>query len=223
MSDQHPDLVGCYAHKGRLEFFPVRRMELDRTALSPARVIRSFGIKPGNYVLTISLVREVVQFAPFEQALTTLGMIGINADASPYDAGRVEATIRQFDVAAICGLDKGVLDGLAILGHDPARIFAGRVVWARPDAWQLVSALPGVTARRCAELGPVLGLECIEGDGVHVDAREWTLDDAGGTIRLTSRAARITPVADLDIGVRGRLARHPCGCGSVDPRIMLDD
>jgi crotonobetainyl-CoA:carnitine CoA-transferase CaiB-like acyl-CoA transferase len=84
MSDPHPDLVGCYAHHGRLEFFPVRRVELDRTALSPARVIRSFGIKPGSYVLTVSLVREVVQFAPFEQALTTLGMIGINADASPY-------------------------------------------------------------------------------------------------------------------------------------------
>jgi hypothetical protein len=168
-------------------------------------------------------VLEVVQFAPFEQALTLLGLIGINADASPFDAARVESIMRQFDIAAVCGVTKGVLDGLIALGHDPARVFAGTVVWARPDAWPLVAAMPGVTARRCAELGPVLGLECVEGDGLHIDAREWSLGDVGGTIKVSARAARITPVTDLDTSVHGHVLEHPCRCGSVDPRVILAD
>lgn len=218
----HPDIVGRYLVGDRAQFLSVRRSELDRTAFSYARTLASFNIEPGRYVLTISLIQEVIQFAPFEQALTLLGLIGTNADASPFDAGRVESLVRQFDVAAICGLDAGVLDGLAALGHDPAKILAGRIVWARPSAYERVAALPDVIARRCAEIGPILALQCASGEGMHFDGREWIVTDRGGSLGFTSHAARIEPLSDLNTGVHGHLAQRPCACGSPDPRIVLN-
>lgn len=217
----HPDVVGRYLVDGRNHFFPVRRTELDRTAASTARTVATFRLTPGRHILTVSLTQEVAQFAPFEQACATLGLIGTNADASPFDAARVEAIVRQFDIAAICGIDAGVLEGLAALGHDAAALFAGRVVWARPDAYAPVAAMAGVVARRCALIGPLLALECSTGEGLHVDGREWAVADAGGTIALTSRMARITPLAALDTHVRGRSIVAPCPCGNPDPRITL--
>ena len=217
----HPDVVGRLLAGSDTSFDPVKRGELDRAAHGPARVIASFGIAPGRYVLTVSLTQEVVQFAPFEHALQVMALIGTNADASPFDAARVESLCRQFDCAAVCGVDKGVLDGLAMIGHDPAKVFAGRVVWARPDAYDAVAALPGVTARRCAEIGPVLGLECREGQGLHVDGREWTVETIDGTLRVSSRMARITPLDGFDTRLGGRVERMPCACGSPDPRVVL--
>lgn len=217
----HPDVVGRYLIGDQAFFYPVKRPEVDRAAVSPARNIASFAIAPGRYVLTISLTQEFVQFAPFEQACQQLGLLGTNADASAFDAKRVESLIRQFDVAAICGIDAGVLDGLADLGHDAATILAGRVVWARPDAFDRVAAMPGVNARRCATIGPVLGLECVEGEGMHIDGREWIASAPGGTIILDSRLPRLTPLVALDTGVAGDVVTAPCRCGSPDPRLVL--
>ncbi len=217
----HPDLVGRYLVGDQSHFYAVRRIELDRSGIYAARVIASFCIAPGRFILTVSLTQEVVQFAPFEFGVQMLGMIGINADASPFDAGRVESVIRQFDVAAVCGLDAATLEGLAMMGHDAAAILKGRVVWARPDAYEAVAAMPGVIARRCAEIGPVLALECALGGGLHYDSREWEMTGEGEALRLTSRQQRLTPVRNLDPGVSGRTISEPCGCGSRDLRISL--
>lgn len=217
----HPDIIGRYLVAGEPFFLAAKRTELDRAAPSVARIVGGFHIAPGRYVLTVSLTQEAIQFAPFEQGCTLLGLIGTNADASPFDAGRVESLCRQFNVAAICGVDGGVLDGLAAMGHDAAKVFAGRIVWARPDAYDRVAALPDVTALRCAEIGPVLALECRDGNGMHVDGREWAVAAPRGTLVFTSRMVRIDPVEGLDTGVKGEVVTTPCGCGSPDPRIVL--
>ena len=217
-----PDVVGRYLVGEQSHFFSCKRSELDRAAVSVAHTVDSFAIAPGRFVLTVSLTQEVVQFAPFEQACRILGLIGSNADASPFDAGRVESILRQFDVAAVCGVDAGVLEGLVSFGHEPAKVFAGRIVWARPDAFARVAALPGVTARRCAEIGPILGLQCAKGDGLHYDARDWTVTAVDGVLEFSSRSPRIDPLHHLHTGVRGRVETMPCPCGSPDPRLMLD-
>jgi hypothetical protein len=219
---EHPDIIGRTLVEGRAEFYGAKRVELDRSAGQVARILGGFHVEPGRYVLTVSLTQEVIQFAPFEQACTLLGLIGANADASPFDAARVESLVRQFDCAIVCGVDKAVLDGLQAIGHDAARIFAGRIVWARPDAFDAVAGMPDVTARRCAEIGPVLGLECRAADGMHIDGREWEASAPEGTIVLSSRMARIEPVEGFDTRLRGRVETSPCSCGSPDPRIHLD-
>ena len=218
----HPDAVGRYVVHGQSHFFAIKRSEIERCGLAAARVIATFELLPGRFVLTISLMPEIAQIGPFESGVQLLGLLGTNADLSPYEATRVEALVRLFDVAAICGIDKSVLDGLAMIGKNAAEIFKGRIVWARPDAYALVAAMPGVIARRCVELGPVLGLECAAGEGMHIDGREWDISDAGGTIRLSSRAYRIQPVTDLDTGVKGHVVGLPCSCGNRDPLVVLD-
>ena len=213
IADTRPDVVGCYRAGGRTEFFPVRYDELERQSISIARLLRTFGFAPGSTILVVSLVPEVVQFAPFEKAVQYLGMYGINAESTNFDAGRIESIARQFDVPAICGIGSASLEGLRMFGHDPAKVFAGRTVWARPDAYAEVAAMPGVDARRLVILGPAVAYECARG-GLHYDDRDWSLAESGGTLRLSSRLPRITPVVDLDTGVTGHLTDTPCSCGT---------
>ena len=163
MTTLHPDQIGCYTAHGQTRFYSVKRSELDRAGVQMARTLRSFAFPSGAYVLTVSVVQEVVQFAPFEFALQLLGLYGTNADLSPFDAGRVESLARQFNPVAICGVGNEVLEGLKMMGHDPASVFKGRVIWARPDAYAAVEAMPDVTARRVVLIGPALALECARG------------------------------------------------------------
>lgn len=216
-----PDVVGCYAAGGKTEFFPVRYDELDRQAISIARILRSFNFAPGSTILTVSIVPEVVQFAPFEKAVQYLGMYGINAESTPFDAGRIESISRQFDPPAMCGIGAGALEGLAMFGHDPAKVFAGRTIWARPDAYDAVAAMPGVDARRMVVLGPAVAFECASG-GLHYDNRDWVLEAKGvaGTLHLSSRLPRITPLSDVDTGVVATISGQPCGCGTREACIL---
>tara|TARA_R110002049_G_scaffold9363_2_gene47875 strand:+ start:1147 stop:1818 length:672 start_codon:yes stop_codon:yes gene_type:complete len=220
MTTSHPDQIGCYTAHGKTHFYSVKRAELDRAGVQMARTIRSFSFKPGAYVLTISVVQEVVQFAPFEFALQLLGLYGTNADLSPFDAGRVESLARQFDPVAICGVGNEVLEGLKMMGHDAATVFKGRTVWARPDAYDAVNAMPDVTARRVVLIGPALALECARGS-LHIDGREWVLETKGDEFILSSRQYRIDPVSGLKTGISGTLPDTPCSCGSPDPYIRL--
>ena len=215
-----PDVVGCYAVGSATSFFPARYDELERQAIGIARVLRSFGFAPGSTILTVSLVQEIVQFAPFEKAVQILGHYGINAESTNYDAGRIEAIVRQFDTPAICGVGAASLEGLAMFGHEAAKVFAGRTVWARVDAYAAVAAMPGVDARRLVILGPATALECAAG-GVHYDDRDWTLDDSGATLRLSSRMPRIEPVTGLDTGVAGTVLADACSCGAKEGRIAV--
>ena len=109
-----------------------------------------------------------------------------------------------------------------MLGHDPGNIFKGRIVWARPDAFQRVAGLARVTARRCAEVGPVLALQCAHGEGMHADGRDWTVEVIGGILAFTSRMKRITPFDQVSSGVRGRVLDGVCACGNADPLIERD-
>ena len=220
-TELRPDVVGRYVEGGVTKFLPASRPELDRAADSLAAVIGSFRFRPGQFVLVISMLEEAVQVAPIEQACIDLGLVPTNADCSNFDAGRVEATLRRFDVPAVAGVSTAVLDGLKMFGFDAAKLFEGRVVWARPDAYEAVAAMPGVTARRWLEVGPALALECAAGEGAHLDGREWAADDTTGELRLSNRLLRITPFVDAPTGVKARLITAACSCGCPDPRIAV--
>ena len=220
METQPANIVGSISAHGKTHFYGVTLDELDRSAFALVRVLRTFAFPAGSTVLDISVTQEVVQFAPFERALQSVGFYGINADLSPYDAGRVESIARQFDPVAICGVGSETLEGLKMFGLDPARVLAGRVVWARPDAYPAVSGMEGVIARRCALLGPALALECAEG-GLHFDGQEWVVSQAGDTLAVASRTVRATPLPPFDTGLRGIVSDRPCTCGNRDPFVLL--
>jgi hypothetical protein len=207
-----PEVIGCYVIDGKARFYGVLYAELERQSVGLANVLRTFGFAPGSVILTISLVHEVVQFAGFEKAIQMIGLYGTNSELSLYDCGRIESISRQLNPVAICGVGLPTLEGLHAAGYDAARVFAGRTVWARSDAYEAVKAIPGVDARRLVVLGPTIALECAHG-GVHYDTRDWNLESKGGTLHVSSRMPRVEPVSDLNTEVVGRVAVDACSCG----------
>ncbi len=211
----NPDIVGSYVKDGKREFYSCMRAELDRSGTRLLSVLNTFRFAPHRFVLVVSTTPEVTQFAPFELAVQLAGLYGINADDSPFDAGRIEANSRQFNPVAMMGVSARTLEGLRMLGHDPEKVFRGRTVWARPDAYTDVKAMEEVDARRVVLIGPTMAIECAHG-GLHIDSREWASEEKGGSIQLTSRQIRYEPLRDFDTGVTGTLQQSPCACGSAD-------
>ena len=220
MNTPRPDVIGSYTVGGRMHFYGSRRTELDRAGVNMVRTLKSFGFSPGSVITNVSTTPEVIQFAPFEYAVQILGMYGTNADLSPYDAGRVESLSRQFNPVAMMGVGRETLDGLKMLGHDAARVFKGRTIWARPDAYEDVKAMPGLDARRCVLAGPVLLFDCASGN-LHLDSHEWAGSAEGDELRLTSRQVRAEPVVDLGTGVKARMSDVACRCGNHDAVVEL--
>lgn len=214
-----PEFIGCYDVAGTRHFYGSTAQEVDRSAFTLTRVLRTFEFAPGSNILTISMVPEVIQYGSFERAVQMLGFYGLNADDSPFDAGRVESIVRQFSPAGICGVAKSTLDGLAMMGHDPAKIFTGRTVWARPDAYDALVAL-GIPARRVVSIGPMLALECASG-GLHYDNREWTLEAEDGELLLSSRLNRVEPLERLPVGHKGSVSPNACSCGTREQVVHL--
>lgn len=217
---RRPDFIGCYKVRGDVSFYGATAAEIDRSAFSISRVLRTFAFAPGSNILTISMVPEIIQFGGFERAVQMLGLYGLNADDSPFDAGRVESISRQFDPVAICGVAASTLEGLRMFGHDPARVFAGRTIWARPDAFDTVRGFANVDARRVALIGPVMALECAHGS-LHYDSRDWDIVSRVGRLHLSSRTERTEPLADLDTSIDGRVGTEPCTCGTRDNVVVL--
>lgn len=216
-----PELYGCYPVGQERRFLPTSRSELDRASEFYGNIIagRNLGIE--RYVLVTATFDEAVQIAPFEVALAGQGLIACNAESTTYEAGRVASYLRRFDVCAVFGLNGALLDGLLEGGHQPEALFAGRTVWARPDAHARLVGLEGFKLLRWSQIGPAVGMECSEGAGLHVDGREWAVTEREGEVRLTSRLQRAMNFADVATGVRGSVDQAPCACGSWHPRVHL--
>ncbi len=220
MTQNHPDHVGTYVVGTTPHFYAVRRAELNRSGVQVARWLRSFDFPLGSYILTISVQEELPHFAPFEFGVQALGLFGTNADDSPYDAGRVESIGRQFDPVAICGVSQAILEGLKMFGLDAQSIFKGRIVWARPDAYDAIAAMDGVEARKVCLVGPTLALECKHG-GLHIEGREWDVEADQGELVISSRLERTEPLHKCATGIKAKCVDTPCPCGSADPTIEL--
>lgn len=221
MTNPAPILIGNLRTEAGLEPLPVSGAEMQRTQMAVERVLASFSVERERLVLLISLLEDSAFAIPIERAVMSLGLLITNADTSPYEAARIESILRRFDVAAVIGVSKVTLDGLAAAGHSPADLFSGRIVWAYDEALEPLRDVPGITLRRMREIGPALAMECVDGSGLHVDSGEWLVEMEGGEVLLTSRLARSTPFRRYRTGVSGSLSDAPCACGNADLKIVL--
>lgn len=217
-----PALIGSYPDVAGRAFLPVSAAELQRSANMIDRVVETFGIAKGRYLLLISLLQDGAFAVPFERALMDRGIIVTNADNSRYEAARIESIIRRFDIAAVAGVTAEVLDGLSEQGHDPQELFRAKLVWARPCGYERLRSLEGIMLRRWIEFGPAFGLECQAATGVHIDSGEWLVTAGSGGLVLDSRLARSWPVRDWRSGMAGAVERSPCACGLADYRVIAD-
>jgi hypothetical protein len=218
---QRAAVIGRYVVDSGFEFLPVAERELQRAQEAAGQVLDTYGFARGRCVLLISTLGDIAQVLPLQRALAERNLISCTADASSYEFGRIRSMIQRFDIAAVLGVTAAVLDGLASAGIDVATLFAGKVVWARPDAYARLSGVSAFELRRWIDVGPALALECRCGTGAHIDGREWRLDDGGGELRVSSRLDRLRAFDATPTGLRATLARNLCACGHPGPRIVL--
>lgn len=221
VNQERPYCVGHYVDGDTRELFPANWAELGRAEEAFAEILAPFDFAPGRLVLFVADIEEIVQVGPLEAACIALGLVSTNAVDAPFDASRVEAMTRRFDVAAVFGVSDNTLRGLAQLGHDPAKVFAGTVVWARLGAYEQLRGLPGVEVRRWVDLGPALAIGCVSGEAVHLDEREWRPEIVEGNLTISSRLPRATAFESFNTGVKAALDGAPCRCGALNRRISV--
>src|SRR5690606_17008492 len=118
------------------------------------------------------------------------------------------------------GITAAVLDGLEALGHDPRKLLAGRVVWARPDAHARLKDAADINLRLWMEVGPALAMQCAHGEGAHIDRLEWRVENIDGEVVLSSRLERAVTFENYHTGIKARVEHGSCACGSADPRVI---
>ena len=113
--------VGRVVVDGEVVPWPVAQADIEDEAESLAPRLAALGLEPGGLVLIVSMLSQAMHVVPFEQAAGRLGALYSSADATPFDAFRVAALVRQLEPQVVLGITGDVLDGLAEAGREPAR------------------------------------------------------------------------------------------------------
>lgn len=216
-----PTVVAQYSHNGTARLLPVSERELVRTDAFYRRVLASDWNLRGRFGLVIGTQGEAATLAPFERALNARGMVIVNSEANSWDGARTEATIRRFDVALVAVVSGTVLDAIGFAGHDPVKLFQGKIVWASGDGYERLKGAEGIDLRRWIPLGPTVALEGRHRGGAHYDGREWLIEAEGDTTYLSSRLDRAMTFDRLPLDLTCSINQAPCPGGALGPRIVL--
>lgn len=223
-ANYQPLFIGHFHDGQQWQYLPMSAREVTRVMRGILQLLDSFRFPARSCALVIAGHDEWALSMPLETALTSNKMILFNADASPFEAPRIEAFIRRFDPPMVFGLSAEVLQGLESAGHDPAALFDGRVVWvADSQAYRRLKAETSARVFHLRMIGPALAMECSQGCGLHVDVEEWLLDQQGGEIVATHRLGRQPALIRQKTGVSGTIDSGVCRCGSASPRVILED
>jgi hypothetical protein len=218
-----PIVVGSWSdEQGRRHFLGFSEVESRRAMMAWHRILAKSSVRSGQTALVVSTPDDVHQAMPLEMALDDIGVIILNADASPFEAQRIEAFIRNFDPEYVFGLTASVLQGLRTAGHDPAALLRGRSAWLRDCACRELAGVAGLRVMRWTALGPATLIGCGRSDALHIDAMEWQLELRGDAPLLTHRftAADSAPL-HLQLSHSVRLLGPVCACGSTDPLVEI--
>jgi hypothetical protein len=214
-------VIGRFFADGRSQFLPMAHRELLRAQEAAGRVLDTFGFARGSHALLIATLNDAAQVLPLQLAMVARNLIFCTADASPYESARIRSMAQRFDLACVMGINAAALKGLVAAGADPADLFDGNVVWARPDAYPSLQGIGGITLRRWLEIGPALALECRYGEGAHLDGLEWHVEVRGGELFISGRLDRAMTFESLATGLKGTVLLDVCACGHAGPRVVL--
>jgi hypothetical protein len=198
--------VGRLVVRGELVPWRVSQHDVDDEAESLAPRLSALGLQPGGVVLIVSMLSQAIHAVPLERAAGKCGALYSSADATPFDAFRVAALVRQLEPQVVMGVTADVLDGLAEAGRDPAEVLGTvpALVTADDDAYTSLVA-SGLAPRRWILLGPTSAIESRSEDGPVYDAARWNVEEDDGELVVTNRAPRLTAARRLRTGVRGRV------------------
>lgn len=199
--------IGRLVVNGEVVPWPVSEDDVDDEAESMTPRLAALGLEPGGIVLIASMLSQAIHVVPLERAAGRCGALYSSADATPFDAFRVAALVRQLEPQVVMGITSGVLDGLEESGRDAAGVLASvpTVVSADDGAYARLRAT-GLTPRRWVRLGPTSAIESLGEDGPTFDTARWEVDEGDdGELVVTNRVRRLTPARRLRTGVQGRV------------------
>jgi hypothetical protein len=198
--------VGRLVVGNELTPWPVSQDDIDDEAESLAPRLAALGLEPGGVVLIVSMLSQAIHAVPLERAAGICGALYSSADATPFDAFRVAALVRQLEPQVVMGIIADVLDGLGEAGHDPAEVLGSvpAVVTADDDAHARLRA-SGLAPRRWILLGPTSAIEGRDDDGPVYDAGRWDVEEDGGELLVSNLVPRLTEARRLRTCVRGRV------------------
>ncbi len=198
--------VGRLVVDGVVTPWPVAQRDIEDEAESLAAQLAALGLESGGLVLIVAMLSEAMHAVPLEQAAGRCGALYSSADATPFDAFRVDVLVRQLEPQVVVGLTGGVLDGLAEAGRDPVEVLGSvpAVVTADDDAHTRLRAA-GLEPRRWVKLGPTSAIESRDGSGPIYDATRWRVEEDDGELVVSNLVPRLTEAKRLATGVRGRV------------------
>jgi hypothetical protein len=198
--------VGRVVVDGEVTPWPVSPRDIDDEAESLAPRLVAFGLQPGGVVLIVSMLSQAIHVVPLERAAGKCGALYSSADATPMDAFRVAALVRQLEPQVVMGVTGDVLDGLSGAGRDPADVLGPvpAVVTADDDAHARLGA-DGLAPCRWVRLGPTSAIESDGEEGAVYDKARWDVEEDGGELLVSNLVPRLTEARRLRTGVRGRV------------------
>jgi len=186
----------------------VSEADVEDEAESLAPRLAALGLGDGDLVLIVSLLSQAIHVVPLEKAAGKVGALYSSADATPFDAFRTAALVRQLRPKVVIGVDTGVLDGLVDLGRDVADVFAPVAVVVASDAGaeaRLRDA--GAATGRWVRVGATSAFRGPGADGFAYDGSRWRVDENAGELFLTNLVPRLTESERFRTGIRGRVLR----------------
>jgi hypothetical protein len=211
--------IGRDHQDGVPDDFEVNWDDWRRDTVWAETMLARHGVGRGTPVLIVGGMEESPWFDPFEHAVLNLGGHYCLGETHAFDAFRSALYARCLDVEVIVGINRAVVEGFGdklreTLGH-------ARVILARPDTMPLFNAA-GLTAAIITRVGPALAVECAPGFGTHINGSEWSVDEAGGELLLTTVGPRAHVLDHARVSVRGTIRTDACACGRADPRVDVD-
>ncbi|MET8167295.1 hypothetical protein ABZT34_24045 [Streptomyces sp. NPDC005329] len=155
-------------------------------------------------------------------ALRTLKVTYGIAEAMGWDHRRTAVFHRELNPHVVIGISAQTLEGLAGTADLGEMFRSTSVLLARPAAVPQLRGV-GVTAAVISAVGPALALECPERRGAHVNAAEWRVGERDGQLSLAAGEGRASSLPETPLALAGRVVTGRCGCGSDDPRVVLDE
>jgi hypothetical protein len=144
------------------------------------------------------------------------------AEAMGWDHRRTAVFHRELNPHAVIGISAQTLEGLAGTADLGEMFRSTSVLLARPAAVPQLHAV-GVSAALICAVGPALALECPERCGAHVNAAEWRVSERDGQLSVAAGEGRASLLAETPLHIAGRVVTGRCGCGSDNPRVLLDE
>jgi hypothetical protein len=212
--------IGRYRVGGQVTEFPIGWPEVAADTAWARQALAGWGIDRSSNVLATAAMWQGPWISPVLRAFREIGATFGMAETFGWDIRRTVTFASRLPLSMVFGVGRETAEALADSGQLAGVLGRVPAILAYGDA-HLVLTGAGLRPGLVAFLGPALAVECPQRAGAHLNGSEWQVEEAGGSLYLTTVGARDYKARRVPVGA-GTVAVDRCACGSPDPRVRLD-